>query len=385
MLRFLNSTVLLHSLSVLRRVQSGMGERMRKFAAGLLFAGMFLILFQKPAVAQAPPSPQPGQSPQQTTPPQSAPAQTPGQQPQSGGVSISVEVPLVTIEVGAATDRGDLITGLKRENFRVYEDGVPQQITNFGPSDSPITMVLILEFGSRGNSWFAALSKYWSQYLFQNLKQQDWIALETFDMKTHIEQDFTQNKEEVLAAINHLYFPGFHESNVFDALLETTDRLKDVKGKKSIVILASGVDTFSKHNLDQTMKQLRQSDVTIFCVGLSQFIVTRSNMGSLQELDYIQAENQLKTFAKETGGYAWFPRFEGEMPDIFRAVAAFLRNQYSISYSPSNRARDGKFRKVKIELVAPDGSPLTVMDQKRKKQKYVVYAREGYNAPKGED
>jgi hypothetical protein len=102
-------------------------------------------------------------------------------------------------------------------------------------------------------------------------------------------------------------------------------------------------------------------------------------------MDYLQAENQFKTFAKETGGYAWFPRFEGEMPDIFRAVAAFLRNQYSLSYSPSNRTRDGKFRKVKIELVAPDGSPLLMTDQKGKKQKYVVYSREGYNAPKGAD
>jgi VWFA-related protein len=220
---------------------------------------------------------------------------------------------------------------------------------------------------------------------FPALLQKDWVALETFDMKTRVEVDFTQNKEEVIGAINRLYFPGFHESNVFDALLETTDRLKDVKGKKAIVIIASGVDTFSKHNLDQTMKQLRQSDATIFCVGLSQFITTRSNMGSLRELDYLQAENQMKTFSRETGGYAWFPRFEGEMPDIFRAVAAFLRNQYSISYSPTNRARDGKFRKVKLELVAPDGSPLVVSDQKGKKQKYVVYSREGYSAPKGAD
>ena len=362
---------------------------MKRIAAGLLTTALMLALAETAARAQAPTGPQTGPPQQQTPPPQAGTPQTPQQQPTQGGVSISVEVPLVTMEVAATTNNGDMITGLKRENFRIYEDGVPQQITNFGPSDSPITMVLVLEFSSRMYSYygsFAGLSKYWSQYLFANLKQQDWIALETFDMKTRIEQDFTQNKEEVIAAINHLYFPGFHESNVFDALLETTDRLKDVKGKKSIVIIASGVDTFSKHNLDQTMKQLRQSDVSIFCIGLSQVATTRSpNMGSMRELDYLQAENQMKTFAKETGGYAWFPRFEGEMPEIFRAVAAFLRNQYSISYSPSNRARDGKFRKVKIELVAPDGSPLTVLDQKGKKQKYVVFAREGYNAPKGAD
>ncbi|HJZ64742.1 MAG TPA: VWA domain-containing protein [Candidatus Acidoferrum sp.] len=364
---------------------------MKRIAAGLLTASLFVALGQTSVAAQAPTGPQTGQQPGQNPPPSQNPQAPAGQQqpPPSGGVSISVEVPLVTMEVAATTSNGDIIPGLKKDNFRVYEDGVPQQITNFGPSDSPITMVLVLEFSSRMYSYygsFAGLSKYWSAYLFANLKQQDWIALETFDMRTRIEQDFTQNKEEVIAAINHLYFPGFHESNVFDALLETVDRLKDVKGKKSIVLIASGVDTFSKHNLDQTMKQLRQSDVSIFCVGLSQVATTRNpNMGAIRELDYLQAENQLKTFAKETGGVAWFPRFEGEMPGIFSAVAGFLRNQYSISYSPSNRARDGKFRKVKIELVAPDGSPLTVQDQKGKKLKYQVYAREGYNAPRGAD
>src|SRR5260370_4239173 len=97
-------------------------------------------------------------------------------------------------------------------------------------------------------------------------------------MKTRIEVDFTQNKDEVLEGLYHLYFPGFSESNVFDALLETVDRLKDVKGKKSIVLLASGVDTFSKHTLDQTMKHLRQSDVTIFCISFGRASQNFSHM-----------------------------------------------------------------------------------------------------------
>src|SRR5215470_1477721 len=104
---------------------------MKRIAAGLLSASLFVALSQTPA-AENPQTPS-GQ-----------------QQPPSGGVSISVEVPLVTMEVAATTSNGDILTGLNKENFRVYEDGVPQQITNFGPSDSPITMVLVLEFGSRG-------------------------------------------------------------------------------------------------------------------------------------------------------------------------------------------------------------------------------------------
>jgi VWFA-related protein len=356
----------------------------------ILATALVLPLAENPVFAQAPTGPQGGAPPppQQQQNPTSPKAPTTAQQPPQAGVTIAVDVPIVTLDVVATTQHGDIIPGLKKENFRILDDGVPQTISNFGPTDAPITMVLLLEFSSRGaGGFFAYIGKYWSTALFPSLQQKDWIALETFDMKTRIEVDFTQNKDEVMQGLNHLYFPGFSESNVFDALLETVERLKDVKGKKSIVLLASGVDTFSKHTLDQTMKQLRQSDVTIFCVGLGRayqnYADMQGGMGSMARMNYLQAENQLKTFSQETGGFSWFPQFAGEMPDVFRDVAAFLRHQYSLSYSPTSGAKDGKFHKVKVELVAPDGGPLTVMDQKGKKQKYQVYAREGYQAPKG--
>ncbi|PYU84886.1 MAG: VWA domain-containing protein [Acidobacteria bacterium] len=361
------------------------------FSIGLLAAlatGLVWPPVENPVLAQAPTGPQGGSSPQQQspTPPQAAPGTA--QQPPQAGVTIAVDVPIVTLDVVATTQHGDIIPGLKKENFRILDEGVPQTISNFAPTDAPITMVLLLEFSSRGYySFFSQVGKYWASALFPSLQQKDWIALATFDMKPRIEVDFTQNKDEVMQGLYHLYFPGFSESNVFDAILDTVDRLKDVKGKKSVVVLASGVDTFSKHTLDQTMKQLRQSDVTIFCVGLGRayqnFVDANGGMGSMARMNYLQAENQLKTFAQETGGYAWFPQFEGEMPGVFRDVAAFLRHQYSLSYSPTTGAKDGKFHKVKVELVAPDGGPLTIVDQKGKKQKFQVYAREGYQATKG--
>jgi VWFA-related protein len=347
--------------------------------AGALTGGALM------ARAQAPEGPQPT-SPAQEKPAAQKPATPPQQKPQEGGVTISVEVPVVTLDVVAATQNGDIIPGLKKENFRVLEDGQPQTIVNFAPTDAPITMVLLLEFSSRGGGYFAYNAKFWSQALFPNLNQKDWVALVTFDMNPRMEVDFTQNKSEVQAAIDHLYFPGFHESNLFDALLDTNGRLKDVKGRKSILVLASGVDTFSKHTLDQTMKLLRGTDTTIFAVGLDKPLNNSLQMqraGAVTRMDYLQAENQLKTFAQMTGGFAWFPQFDGEMPGIMREVAAFLRHQYSLSYTPSNQNQDGKFRKIKVELVAPDGGPLVVLDQKGKKQKIVVYTREGYQSVKG--
>ena len=295
---------------------------------------------------------------------------------------------MVTLDVIATIQHGDLIRGLKKENFRILEDGQPQALTSFGAGEAPLTIVVLMEFSSRGYyEWFAYQAKYWATALFPNLKPNDWVALVTFDMKPRLEVDFTQDKREVEQAIYQLYFPGFSESCIFDALLDTLDRLKDVKGKKSILVLATGVDTFSKHTLDQTMKQLRGTDVTIFAVGLDKpytnWMEMHRALGSIGRMNYLQGENQLKTFAQMSGGFYWFPQFDGEIPGIFRDVADFLRHQYSLTYSPTNHNADGKYRKIKVELVAPDGGPLTITDQKGKKQKWVVYAKEGYTAPKG--
>jgi VWFA-related protein len=353
----------------------------------LVCSASLIVLIPVSTFAQAPAGPQ-GTSP--AGPPKQAPSSNPTppqQKPPEAGVTISVEVPVVTIDVIATTQHGDLLTGLKKENFRVLEDGQPQTITNFGPTDAPITMVILMEFSARYSGWFAYQAKYWADALFPNLKQKDWVALVTFDMRQHMEVDFTQDKNEVRQALYSLYFPGFSESNVFDAVLDTVDRLKDVKGKKSILLLASGVDTFSKHTWDQTMKQLRGTDVTIFAVGvdkpLTNWLQLHGQLGAMRELNFLQAENQMKTMATMTGGFSWFPQFDGELPGVMRDVTDFLRHQYSITYTPTNHNPDGKYRKIKVELVAPDGGPLVVTDQKGKKQKWVVYAREGYTAPKG--
>jgi VWFA-related protein len=329
--------------------------------------------------AQAPTGPQgSAQPPQEAPKPQAPPQSTP---PPQAGVTISVEAPIVTVDAVATTQHGDLLMGLKKENFKITDDGVPQTINGFNAGEAPITMVIVMEFSSRAYGFFSAYAKYWADALFPNLQQKDWVALVTFDLRNRLEVDFTQDKNEVRNAIFHLYFPGFSESNVFDALLDTNERLKDVKGKKSILLIASGIDTFSKHTLDQTFKQLRQSDVPIFCVGLSRVFVNAGGArGATREIDYVQAENELRNFSSLTGGFAWFPQFDGEIPGIFQQVASFLRHQYNLSYTPTN-GNDGKYHKIKVELVAPDGGPLTVLDQKGKKQKTVIYARQGYQAP----
>jgi VWFA-related protein len=312
--------------------------------------------------------------------PQPPPDQTPG------GFAISVTVPVVSVDVVITDNNGNFLTGLKKENFRITEDGVAQSITNFAPSDAPITIVLLLEFSKLGYQVFTYNARNWSAAFLSNLKPNDWVALETFNMRSNVEVDFTHNRDEVMQGLYQLVFPPFSESNLFDALADVLDRTKDAKGKKAVLVLASGIDTFSRMNLDQVMKRIRETDATIFTVGVGEQFFLRADagggMGSGGQLTYLQAQNQLKTFAAMTGGRSWLPRIDGEIPSIMQDVAASLRNQYSMAYSPSNGTLDGKYRKIKVELVAPDGGPLTVQDQKGKKVKFQVYARQGYTAPK---
>ena len=307
--------------------------------------------------------------------------------------SLKVNVPLVNVDVLVTTkDGGQFIPGLKKENFRIMEDGVQQQIKNFAVSQAPITAVLLVEFAS--TNYIFMTQALQASYAFANtLKKDDWVAVAYYDMQPHILVDFTQDKNAVYGALNQLRIPGFAETNLFDALYDTLDRLDRVEGKKYIVLVTTGVDTFSKLTLDKIMKKIKDTkDVTIFPISVG-FIVREwcdVNPGYCRDahgmgipvgrMDYLQGDNEMRTFAAMTGGRAYFPRFEGELPELFGDISNDIRNQYTISYSPTNTKLDGTYRKLKVQVVAPDGGQLKVKDQKGKDHKLDVVAREGYTA-----
>jgi len=306
--------------------------------------------------------------------------------------SLKVNVPLVNLDVMVTTKNGQFVPGLKKDNFRILEDGVQQQVTNFNISQAPITAVLMVEFAS--TNYVFMIQALQASYAFVNsLKKDDWVAVSYFDMNPHILVDFTQDKKAAYGALNQLRIPGFSETNVFDALYDTLDRLDRVEGKKYIILVTTGVDTFSRITLDKMMKKIKDTkDVTIFPISIG-FIVREycdSRPGACRNahgmgipvgtMDYLQADNEMRTFAAMTGGRAYFPRFEGELPELFGDISNDIRNQYSISYHPSNTKLDGTYRKLKVEIVAPDGGPLKIKDQKGKDVKVEIYSRDGYTA-----
>jgi VWFA-related protein len=304
--------------------------------------------------------------------------------------SIRVDVPLVNVDVMVTTKEGQFIPGMKKENFRVFEDGVAQTLTNFNQSEAPITAVMLIEFAST-NYYFMVDALNASYTFASNLKKNDWIAVESYDMKPHILVDFTQDKRAVMGGLGELRFPGFAETNLFDALYDTLDRLDRIEGRKYIILISTGVDTFSKLNLDQILKKVKTTkDVTIFPVSVGRAIreymeshgrAASHGMGiPISNMDYLQADNQLNTFARMTGGRAYFPRFQGELPEIFHDITADIHQQYSLSYHPTNPKLDGSYRKLKVEIVATDGGHLKIKDQHGKDVKYEIIARDGYTA-----
>jgi len=304
--------------------------------------------------------------------------------------SLHVDVPVVTVDARVLQKDGRALAlpeQVAKEHFKIYEDGVPQQIQSVTMSKAPITAVLLVEFASTNyNFMYDALN---ASYTFaSSLQPLDWVAVEEFDMKTHILLDFTQDKQAVFGALNMLRIPGFRETNIFDAMYDTLDRLDRIPGHKELVVVASGRDTFSKITLDTILKKIKATpNVTIYtvCTGeayvewIGQMASMNSNLSPAM-MDYAQAKNQMNTFARMTGGRSYSPRLMGELPDIFREVAEAIRNQYTITYKPTNPKQDGTYRKLKVELVGPDNKPLIIKDQKNHDVKYTIAARDGYTA-----
>src|ERR1700733_2346422 len=327
----------------------------------------------------------PKKNPDEVPPPPPPPPST----PKGEGMpdySIKVNVPLVNVDVLVTTKSGQFVPGLKKDNFRLFEDGSEQQITNFNVAKAPITAVLLIEFADTNYRFM--LDALQASYAFANtLTKDDWVAVSYYDMNPHILVDFTQDKKAVYGALNELRIPGFSETNLFDALYDTLDRLDRVEGKKYIILITTGVDTFSRITLDKITKKVKDTkDVTIFPISVGQIArilnqAPRRGLGiPVDRMDYLQADNEMRTFAAMTGGRAYFPRFQAEYGEDFQDIGSDIRNQYSLSYHPTNTKLDGTYRKLKVQVVAPDGGPLKVKDQKGKDQKIDVVSRDGYTA-----
>jgi Ca-activated chloride channel family protein len=309
----------------------------------------------------------------------------------SGLPTFKSDVTTVQVDVSILDNKGRFIPRIPREKFRILEDNVPQQLATFSTgNDAPMTVALVIEFSNlfqqyNSEGWYQTLMAAYG--FVETLKSDDYAAVVAYDMRSEILSDFTTDRQKTMEAMQRLRIAGFSEANLFDALTDTCERMTNIEGRKAIILIASGRDTFSKLTFDKARKRIAEAGVPVYTIGLLQTLReladSRGGMGPLARMDFLQADNEMRTFAKETGGQPFFPRFYGEFPGIYHEITEALRNQYSLAYQPSNQTRDGKYRKIKVELIDPETNELLALrDEKGKPMKYQIIAKQGYTAPR---
>jgi VWFA-related protein len=315
---------------------------------------------------------------------------------------------------------GQITTGLKKGSFAIFVDGVEQPVTNFSTPEAPITIAMIVEyskwseaFGYFGSGGFDPgtyeVIRPMALFLSRFIKPpDDYASVVAYDMRPTPLTDFTNDPARINQVINLLLrnSPAFRESNMFDALKFTliggrgdSVVLEDSKSEKSeysgfvnvqgrrkaVILIASGIDTFSKINYGQARKIAQNAGIPIYVIGTgnlyfkkyeSQMGATDSITGSPGRMTFLQAQNTLKTFAAETGGMYFPVTFDGEIPGVLQSINGMLRSQYSLGFK-APEVRDGKQHKIVVKV---DTNGDGVYDDKE----YIVQAREFYNAPKAD-
>ncbi len=203
------------------------------------------------------------------------------------------DVSTVQLDIAVLDNKGHFIPNIPRANFRVLEDNVPQQIGTFSANaDAPMTIAMVIEFSN-------LYQQYWSQgwaetltaaYGFvQTLKADDYVAVIAYDMRSDILSDFTTDRSKTGEALQRLRIAGFSEANLFDALVDTEQRMTNIEGRKAILLIASGRDTFSKLTYDKARKAIQEAAVPVYAISLLQAsrIMAEPYMGSNQRMDFL--------------------------------------------------------------------------------------------------
>jgi VWFA-related protein len=332
---------------------------------------------------------------------------------------VSISTQIVNVDAVVYHKKsGTIVADLKKPNFALFADGVQQTITNFSTPEAPITVAMVVEyskwselFGLYGNRGYEPgtyeVIRPTAMFLSQFIKPpDDYVSVVAFDIRPTPLTDFTNDPARLNAVITLLLrnTPAFRETNLFDALKFVlvggrgdSVVLEDSKSEKSdysglvsvqgrrraVILIASGIDTFSKINYGDARKVLQNSGVPVYIIGTANLFkkmygdslpATDSLGGMPGRMSWLQADNTLQTFAKETGG-AYFPvTFEGELPKVLSSINGLLRAQYSLAFNPGD-VRDGKQHKLQVRVdVDGDGT----YDDKE----FVVQARQYYNSPK---
>lgn len=315
---------------------------------------------------------------------------------------IKVETDIVSFDAVVFNKKtGQIITGLKKENFQVFENGVKQDISNFTTPDAPITVTLLLEYSKWTETFGSAAGGYFepgvyeairpvAQFLTRFIKPpDDYASVIAFDIRPTPITDFTNDPARINQTINLLLRnrPAFRENNLFDSIKFTLlggrgdsvvlDNEKEEKSdyqgmvavkskRRAVILVASGIDTFSKINYGEARKIIQEAGIPIYIISTGNLFYkkyeqyldpSRVMPGMPDRMTFLQAKNAMNTFAKESGGMHFEMTFESEIPAYLESINGLLRSQYSLAYDLAKKHEPGKRYKLEVKVdVDGDGT-----------------------------
>lgn len=291
--------------------------------------------------------------------------------PQDSDEVIKVETNLTNIFFTAADKNKRFISSLKAEDIRVLEDGQPQEIFTFQQNiELPLSIAILIDT-SISEQRTLPDEKAAAQAFLENVMRasKDEAAIVSFTGDTTLEQGFTGNMDRLRRAIDRVEFippsgyigggvvvngtPPISGTNqslagstaVWDAVWATSEELIGTSAehtRRAIILLTDGDDTSSRMKMHEAIERALKADALIYAIGIGDRYTFNVNEGSLRKI------------AEQTGGRAYFPKHERDLNDAFTQIQKDLREQYLVAYSPTNKARDGSYRKIEIQVVNPD-------------------------------
>ncbi|HYP00371.1 MAG TPA: VWA domain-containing protein [Pyrinomonadaceae bacterium] len=323
-------------------------------------------------------TPPPPYAPTPAPPAGSAPTlQDPGQDVDENDV-VKVDTSLVNLNVRVIDRANRPVNDVRQEEFKVFEDGVPQQIFSFTRAEVPISYGLVVD---NSGSMKTQLEKVIdaTRIIIEQNKPGDETFLQRFISSDEISilQDFTASKEDLLDAMDKMYTAG-GQTAVLDAVYlaaehvgkhKKGDALND-KRRRALILVTDGEDRSSFYKQAELFEFLRENDVQIYIIGFVNELDAQG--GIIRKSPKDKAVNLINKLATETGGRAFFPTSLSELPSIAQEITKDLRTQYVVSYSPTNKRRDGTFRKVNVRI-----------EDSGRRDKRIAITRPGYTAPRG--
>ena len=277
------------------------------------------------------------------------------------------EVRLVNVYATARDRRGNAVSGLTRDDFVLLEDGAPQTISHFASAGVPLAVALVIDASNSMNlEGKIDLAKKAAEDFVDSVEPDDRLMVSYFSDEIRGLEAPVSDRKRLKEAIGAVRASG--GTALYDALFRTADRLAASEGRRAIVLLSDGRDQAladnepgSLHLFEEALEKAHRAEVAIYAIGLGRHLDTEMDLRGERSVMQI-----LETFARQTGGRPYFPERAGQLSGIYRQIASDLKHQYTLAYTPTNTARDGRWRAITLRARNPE---------------ITVQARLGYYAP----